>query len=369
MSPARSSASAVLARRLRTQRLASAPLASAAEVVRLLGAVQSQERDQALWSLGLRTRGATYASVLAELDSGAFVRTHVLRPTWHFVPVQDVRWMLALTGPRIERGAAARHRQLGLDDEREVTRLLDRLAVVLAGGPARTRRELAAALDARDWPRPGERLGHLLLIAEVRGVVCSGPTRDGEHTYVLMDDVVPRSDPLDDEEAVRRLVLRFFLGHGPASVKDFVRWSGLTGADTIAALATLGDALAAAEVEGVTLWGDPAAPRATAAGRRVLLLPTYDELTLTYPSLPFPVVAEHPMTDAPGPYMSDWWYGTVLHDGVSIGAWKPSWRKESAAIRTRLSPHCTTGQRLLVADAVASVAAFLGRDVDHVVEL
>lgn len=368
MSPARGSTNAVLGRRLRTQRLASAPLPSATEVVRLLGAVQSQERDQALWSLGLRTRGATYASVLAELDSGAFVRTHVLRPTWHFVPVEDIRWMLALTGPRIERSAAARHRQLGLDDDREVARLLDRLATVLVGGPPRTRRELAAALGTRDWQRPGERLGHLLMLAEVRGLVCSGPTRDGEHTYALMDDVAPQSAPLHDEEAVRRLALRFFLGHGPASVKDFVRWSGLTAKETLAALDGI-EELERVDAAGVRLWCDPSVPRATAAARRALLLPTYDELTLTYPSLAFPVLADHPMTDAPGPYMSDWWYGTVLQAGVSIGAWKPSWRKESASISTRLSPRCTTAQRRLVADAVASVGAFLGRDVEQVVEL
>ncbi len=364
---ARRTTAAVLGRRLRTQRLASAPLRSATEVVRLLGAVQSQERDQALWSLGLRARGATYASVLAELDSGAFVRTHVLRPTWHFVPVEDIRWMLALTGPRIERSAAARHRQLGLDDDREVAGLLDRLTAALSDRVALTRREVAGVLSADEWPRAGERLGHLLLLAEVRGLVCSGPTRDGEHIYALMDDVAPQSDPLDDEDAVRRLALRFFLGHGPASVKDFVRWSGLTAKETLAALDTI-DELERTVVDGFTLWGDPSVPRATQAGHRALLLPTYDELTLTYPSLAFPVIDSHPMTETPGPYMNDWWYGTVLHDSVSIGAWKPHWRKGSAAIRTRLSPRCTAEQRRLVDDAVRSTADFLDRDVEHIVE-
>lgn len=361
------SAARVLGRRLRTQRLASAPSASAADVVRLLGAVQSQERDQSLWSLALRSREATYASVLGELDSGAFVRTHVLRPTWHYVPAEDVRWLLALTGPRIESGLTARHRELGLDDEREVARLLDVLATALAGGAALTRRELAAALAASEWPRSGERLGHLLLLAEVRGLVCSGPTRKSVHTYALMDDVTPPSEPLGNEAAVRQLALRFFLGHGPASVKDFVRWSGLTARETRAALDTI-EGLARTEVDGVTLWSDPDVPRATPAAHRVLLLPTYDELTLTYPSLAFPILAEHPMTDAPGPYMNSWWYGTVLHDGISIGAWKPQWRKDVAAVRTRLSPRCDAEQRQLVAEAVDSVARFLGRDVAHIVE-
>ncbi len=341
---------------------------SAAEVVRLLGAVQSQERDQALWSLGLRTRGATYASALAELDSGAIVRTHVLRPTWHLVPAEDARWMLALTGPRIERGLGARHRQLGLDDPRETARLLDTLTGVLAGGSSLTRGEVAGALTAREWPRAGERLGHLLLLAEVRGLICSGPTRSGEHTYALMDDVVAPSDPIEDDLAARRLAQRFFLGHGPASIKDFVRWSGLTGTQTLAALETI-DGLERTEVGGVALWADPSAPRSAAAGRRALLLPTYDELTLTYPSLAFPVIGAHPMTEAPGPYMDDWSYGTVLHDGMSIGAWKPSWGKGSATVRTRLSSRCTAQQRHVVDQAVGSVAAFLGRDVEHIAEV
>lgn len=359
----------MLRRRLLTQRLASAPLASAAEVVGLLGAVQAQERDQALWSLALRTRRATDASVRAELDSGAFVRTHVLRPTWHFVPVEDVRWMLALTGPRIERALSARHRQLGLGDPGDRARALDAVCGLLADRSFRTRREISAGVDASGVARgDGSWLGHVLLTAEVRGLICSGPSSGGEHTYALLDDVVPASDPLEDREAVRRLVLRFFRGHGPASVADFVRWSGLTGAEAKAALAELDGELAATEVDGVTLWGDPSVPRATAARTRAMLLPTYDELTLSYPSLPFPIVDEHPMAEAPGPYMSSWSYGTVLLDGVSIGAWQPRWRKGSAAVHLRLSARCTASQRRRVEAAVESVGTFLGRVVDLVEE-
>ena len=106
----------MLRRRLATQRLTSAPMSEAAAVVRLLTCVQSQERYHAFSSLGLRTKDATLGSVRREHDEGRFLRTHLHRPTWHFVAPEDLRWILALTSPRVERSLGARHRQLGLDD-------------------------------------------------------------------------------------------------------------------------------------------------------------------------------------------------------------------------------------------------------------
>ena len=124
----------VLRQRLATQRLGSAPLPRAADAVRLLTCVQSQERDHAFFSLGLRSRSATYAAVRAEYDSGAFLRTHILRPTWHFVLPEDLRWILAATSERVIRSMGGRHAQVGLDDPRFVGRSMDALAELLSEG-------------------------------------------------------------------------------------------------------------------------------------------------------------------------------------------------------------------------------------------
>lgn len=204
----------VLNRRLAAQRLTAAGLTSAAEVVRLLCCVQSQEPISAAYSLGLRvstTRAApTLESVRAEIDAGSVIRTHILRPTWHFVSPEDVRWILALTSPRVEQGMGARHRQLQLDD-RAIGRGLDGLAELLSGNTFRTRRQLGPVMAAHGIAA-GEQLGHLLLISELRGLICSGPTIGGQHSYALLDERVPPTPELHIEQATAALVHRFLPG-------------------------------------------------------------------------------------------------------------------------------------------------------------
>jgi hypothetical protein len=135
----------VLAQRLATQRLSSAPLPRAADAVRLLTCVQSQERDHAFYSVGMRARHSTCAGVRREHDEGAFLRTHILRPTWHFVAPEDLRWVLALTSPRVLSGQVGRHRQLGLDEPGRLDAGLSLLAELLAGRNHLTRAELGAS--------------------------------------------------------------------------------------------------------------------------------------------------------------------------------------------------------------------------------
>ena len=183
--------------------------------MRLLTCVQSQERDHAFFSLGLRTRTATYAAVRAEYDDCAFLRTHILRPTWHFVLPEDLRWILAATSERVIRGMAYRHAQVGLADPRHVERSLETLVGLLSGRTFLTRQEIGARFDEHDGlPRKGEQLGHLLLLAELRALICSGPLEGVHHTYALVDEVVPPTPVLEREEGLARLAHRFFAGHG-----------------------------------------------------------------------------------------------------------------------------------------------------------
>ena len=351
----------VLRQRLATQRLGSAPLPRAADAVRLLTCVQSQERDHAFFSLGLRSRSATYAAVRAEYDSGAFLRTHILRPTWHFVLPEDLRWILAATSERVIRGMGGRHAQVGLDDPRFVGRSMDALADLLGGRSFATRPEVTAAFEERGGlPAKGEQLGHLLLLAELRGMVCSGPMRGPHHTYALVDEVVPPTPELGREEALARLAHRFFAGHGPASVKDFTRWASLTIADATAAIADVGDALEQVEVDGVPHWFDPEVPRRATAGRAAYLLPVYDEVVLTYPSVNFPAAQGHPNGASVDPF-----WASVVVDETNVGLWKRTLSSRSVAVETRLAPCTTDEQRALVRAAAQRLADFLERDLAY----
>ncbi|HEV7147752.1 MAG TPA: winged helix DNA-binding domain-containing protein [Pedococcus sp.] len=352
----------VLSQRLATQRLSSTPLASAADAVRLLTCVQSQERDHAFFSLAMRSTSSTYAAVRAEHDAGSFVRTHILRPTWHFVAPEDLRWILRLTSPRVLSGMAGRHRQLGLEDPRRLGDGLDLLSELLQDKPFRTRQEIGAAFGERGSPiTPGEQLGHLLLVAELRGLVCSGPMSGAHHSYALVDDVIPDTPALDRDEALRELVRRFFVGHGPASVKDFTRWSSLTGADTKAALADLGDRLQQVEVDGTAHWCDPAAtPRRRRGAPTAYLLPVYDEVILSYPQVSFPAAPDHPFAERPDPF----WARVVL-DGVDVGLWKRSVSAGVVEVDVRLAPSVSELGREEIRRAAQVLAGFLERDLSY----
>ena len=350
----------VLDQRLATQRLSSAPLPTAADAVRLLTCAQSQERDHAFFSLGMRSRSRTYAAVRREFDEGAFVRTHILRPTWHFVAPEDLRWVLELTSPRVLSGMAGRHRQLGLDDPKVLGDGLDLLAELLQDKQFQTRPELNDAFAERGSAlTPGAQIGHLLLVAELRGLVCSGPMKGVHHSYALVDEVVPPSPSRTGDEALVELIRRCFTGHGPASVKDFTRWSSLTVADTKAALAELGDELEATEVQGIPHWHDSAkAPRRRRAAPAAYLLPVYDEVVLTYPQVNFPAPDDHPYAAHPDPF-----WARVVCRGRNVGLWKRTVGATTVDVTVHLAPSLSDDERAEVCAAAQRLAAFLERDL------
>src|SRR5262245_29999042 len=223
---------AIAAARLERQQLTRSSLAGAVDVVSWFGAVQAQEYAAARWGLGQRMRGgATDADVRRAVDSGRILRTHVMPPTWHFAARADIRWMLELTAPRVNRFVAGYYRRQEL-----AAPLRTRAAAIferaLGDGGHLTRNELGAHLARAGIVVKGVRLAILTLYAELEGLMCSGAYRDKQLTYALLAKRAPRPKRLSRDEALATLTRRFFASHGPATVRDFVWWSGLTTADT-----------------------------------------------------------------------------------------------------------------------------------------
>ena len=281
----------VLHRRIHTQRVAGEPFSRPEDMVHALVGVQSQDYGNASgnagWSVGQRVAGCTAADVARAVDEGRILRTHVLRPTWHFVTPEDIRWLLALTAPRVEAINASIYRQHRLDP---VTLTRGELAIsdALEGGFQLTRAELATVLERAGIPASGIRLACIVMHAELDALICSGAMRGAKHTYALLDDRVPPTVVRSHEESLAELALRFFAGHGPVSLRDYVRWSGLTVADARAGLEMVRAELESVETEGATLWfresAIPPLPEVPVA----YLLPEYDECVLTYRDVGFP---------------------------------------------------------------------------------
>jgi hypothetical protein len=271
----------IATRRLQNQRLAGPRFASAVDAVAWLGAVQAQDYTGAKWALGQRTRDATDTEIDRLFDDGAILRTHVLRPTWHFVLPQDIRWLLDLTAPRVKAKVTHRLRQLELDSTllRRCHALIEK---TLAGGKALTRNEIGAALERAGMLVAAERLGHTLAWGELDGLIVSGPRRGKQHTHALLDERAPKAPKLDRDEALAELTRRYFTGHGPAQLQDFAWWSGLTMADGRRGLEIIGGAVQHEAIGGKSYWSSPDAPGSGPRGPLVHLLPNYDEFLVAY---------------------------------------------------------------------------------------
>ena len=265
--------------RLSNQGLSRPRLEHPAEVVRSLGAVQAQDWPAAKWSVGSRIAGASDADVERALDQGEILRTHVLRPTWHLVLPEDIRWLLALTAPRVRKSIAHYNRKLEIDGS-----LLKKsnaaITDALAGHTHLTRQELNERLIAVGIRTDVQRLAHIVMEAELEGLICSGPRRGKQLTYALLDERVPDAPSVGREEALSTLCLRYFSGHGPAQLDDFAWWSGLAKSDAREAIEMNGSNLETAVVDGRTF-------RLVPSGRTpppppALLLSIYDEYTIAY---------------------------------------------------------------------------------------
>ncbi len=330
-------------RRLHFHSLARPRFERAVDVVEWLGAVQSQDYAGAKWAVAQRTTGVTDQDVDEAFNRGAILRTHVLRPTWHFVLPRDIRWMLALTAPRINLPMAFQGRSLGLDS-RVFARSQRLLARELAGGRFLTRQELAKVLGYTGLP-----LGVILMRAELDAVICSGPLEGKQHTFALLDERVADHRTVDREQALALLARRFFRSHGPATLRDFRWWSGLSAGDAKTAAATAGDAIASETIDGQTYWlsSSPATPP-RAGG--VHLLPNFDEYLVAYTDRS----AAYDGTDSATTLRN-----TVVIDGRIVGTWRRTFARGAVAIQ--VSPLKRLRQTDRLARAVERYGAFLGR--------
>jgi hypothetical protein len=294
------------------------------------------------------------------------IRTHVLRPTWHFVAPEDLRWLLELTRPRIHQASAFQYRLNEIDAE-----LAARGAAVferaLVGGQARTREELGQALGAAGIPAVGLRQTYLVMRAELEGILCSGPRRGRRQTYALVEERVPPSPSRTRDEALAELARRYVEGHGPAQAVDLAWWAGLTQADARRALEAASPPLVRETIESRTLWVSPAAPalppRSASDAPVIHLLPNYDELLIAFrdrtdatdPGLP-------PLARVAQVLLNH----VIVRDGLVVGGWRRTEQKRAVRAELNLLVGLDDAERRALAEAVERFATFIGRSVETV---
>lgn len=325
--------------------------------MRWLGAVQSQDYGPAKWSVAERTGGVGDAAVDQAFADGAILRTHVLRPTWHFVAPADIRWMLELTGPRVHALNRYYYRQFELDDA-VLERSTALLVSALQGGTQRTRKELEAELERAGIATGRLRTAYILMHAELNGVICSGALKGKQHTYALLEERAAGAQSLAYEEALAELTRRYFTSHGPATAKDFRWWSSLTLAEISKGLETAAAHLEREVIDGVTYWSAESGTPAEVVSPTVHLLQGYDEYVVGYSEskwvLDVSGAARSLSTD------KVIFNGVLILDSQVAGHWKRTVRSNGVVIEAALYAPLDEAQTAALHGAASRHGAFLG---------
>jgi hypothetical protein len=341
-----------------------APFADAAEVVSWFGGLQSQDYHPGKWAVAQRLGpGVTDADLDRAFDDGVILRTHVLRPTWHFVAPADLRWLLELTAPRVHALNAYAYRRFELDGPL-LRRATDLIANAVAGGNHLTRLEIAALLADHGITaeqRRRFRLGYILMHAELERVICSGPLRGKQHTYALVEERAPQAASLEREAALAELVRRFFTSHGPSTAKDLSWWSSLTRADIATGLSLAGDALESTDVDGVTYWSAPGKAPAPAPSPSVRLLQAYDEYIVGYRQSKYLLDLGGRAAAAPDQLALP--NGVIVVDTQMAGRWKRTVRADAVMLEAALYRPFDAAETVALQAAADELGVFLGARV------
>jgi hypothetical protein len=346
----------LLTKRLRNQLLVESSRRKPEQVVAWLCAIQAQDFSAAKWAVASRAPGTQDGDVEQAFNDGLILRTHVLRPTWHFVTPQDIRWLLALSAPRIHAANDYYYRQSNLD-AKTFAKSCAMIHRVLEGGKTSTRAELAVHLKRARIPADGLKLAYLMMHAELEGVICSGPRRAKQFTYALLDERVPPGRTLDREAAATELAKRYFSSHGPATARDFAWWSGLTIKDAQRA-AESASSLEFSSIGGIVHWTGKDSDASLLKGGCGLLLPNYDEYLIAYKDRAAFIDASRTaniVARSNGAFANH-----LAIDGCLAGSWSRTIKATTVLIEVAPYKKLTPAQTRAVTNACDCYGEFLG---------
>lgn len=360
----------IAAQRLHNQRLLQTDFERPDQVVSWLGAVQSQDYAGAKWAIGLRTNGLTESDVDRAFADGSILRTHLLRPTWHFVTPEDIRSMLALTGPRVHQANAFMYRKLELDAA-TLKRSRSVLEKTLRGNRQLTRPELVSALNQAGISTDDTLRGtYLIMHAELEGLICSGPRRGKQFTYGLLEERAPRFKETALEAALAELVIRYFQSHGPATLHDFCIWSGLTMADARKGMESVKSQFESEQIDGQTYWFKESNRLPKMKSPRAHLLPNYDEYFIGFKdrgAILKHIRKSNIQKDDPA-LLSN----ILTLDGQVVGGWRRELKKNEVIVEASLITTLTKTDKHAITQAAERFAEFLAlplsfrfKDFDH----
>jgi len=263
--------------RLFNQGLSTISFGNPDQVVAHFGAMQAQDYSMALWAVGLRMKNPNRSVIENQINSGEIIRTHILRPTWHLVHQKDIRWMMELSSPNVKKATQYVDKKEGLTDElflkawkiiEQKFREVDNL----------TKEDIMSDLSEQQITVGNLLATQIIIRAELEMLLCNGEQKG---TYALFEKRVPIIDKISKPEAITKLAQVYFTSRGPATLKDFAWWSGLSMGDAKIGIAELDKRLAYFTFNDLKYYHfeiEGNIPQKTTFA----LLPCYDEYTVGY---------------------------------------------------------------------------------------
>lgn len=299
------------------------------DLVAWMGAMQGQDYTMAKWAVGIRLKNGKLSEVDEALRKGEILRTHVMRPTWHLVASEDIRWMLKLTGSRIKAAVESYGRSFFEIPAEMRVQGIERIGRLLEGGNSLTKQELLEALNQQGFDIDTHRLGHLLTHAETDAFVCSGVDKGKKATYALLDERVAPTPELTKEESLARLAHNYFRSHSPASLADFTWWSGLPITEARQAIALIASELVDDKISGELLYVHDSCPGKPSPSKSVHLLPPFDEYLISYKDRTDVLeLAHHPQAFT----NNGIFYPVLMSKGKVVGNWSKTIRKDRVTV-------------------------------------
>ncbi len=346
----------ILAQRFVRQQIAETCFKKPDETVSWLGAMQAQDFAMAKWAIGLRLPGYHDADIEKAFNDGFILRTHVLRPTWHFVCPADIKWMLALTAPRVHAINAPYYRKEGLDSK-VLKRCNDVMAKAMQGGKQLTRSEIKQVLEKAKIKTDGLRFTLLLMHAELDAVICSGARKAKQFTYALLDERAPLTKVYTKEEALAELAKRYFISRGPATLQDYAWWSGLAMKDAKESVGMLGRIFLKELVDGKEYFYAADEVRDMKTLQTTFLMPDFDEYVISYKDKS----AIHTHKDY------DTWHEEInlgrqhilIIDGIRAGTWSKSIKNKEPYIETEVFISINKSKQQTLAKAIKRYVSFI----------
>jgi hypothetical protein len=353
--------SAISYQRLLNQQVNGTGYNTVGELVHWMGAIQAQDYAMSKYAISMRTKNATNPTIENAINKGEIIRTHVLRPTWHFVAAEDARWMLELTAKNLNRAMSSNNKRLELD-EKVFTKCNSLIEKLLRDGKHLTRKEIMAVLEKKGIATNDLRAGHIMFRAETELIVCNGIKRDKQFTYALFNERVAPSTKLNREEALAAMAERYFRSHGPATLQDFAWWSGLSVTDAKTALELVQSKLNSEKCQEDIFWFVEKTASSKKKTDKIFFLPSYDEFLISYKSRAVSIDPKHTSQT----FTNNGIFNPVIVQNAKvIGLWKPEYKKE-ILVKTQFFSRPSESQKRLCANAVQSFEKFINKKVQMI---